>query len=405
MGMNGTPRGNRVHIGIYGRTNSGKSSLVNAIAGQQVSIVSDVAGTTADPVNKSMEIHGIGAVTFIDTAGFGDTGELGAKRLEKTRRAMERTDVAIVIFGGGDISEEAGWARQFVSRRVPVVAVMGKADLLPDRDSLAAEIERQSGLKPVAVSAATGEGIGELINVVAQVAQAGGEESIVGSLAGAGDVVVLVMPQDIQAPRGRLILPQVQTIRDLLDKGCVAVSCTADRAADTLKSLASPPKLIITDSQVFGMVSALTPPESRLTSFSVLFANYKGDIEKFVEGAAAIDRLTEDSRVLIAEACTHAPLEEDIGREKIPRMLRARVGQGLRVDVAGGADFPDDLSGYSLIIHCGACMFNRRHVLSRIARAARQGVPITNYGVALAHLAAILDKVSWPQRQEVGNHD
>lgn len=395
--MQNTPRANRVHIGIFGPANSGKSSLINAITGQNVSIVSDIAGTTTDPVNKSMEVQGIGAVTFIDTAGFDDKGKLGAQRVEQTVRAADRTDVALVLCEDGSLEEEARWINMFRAKRVPVLAVINKSDLLSDPAALAARVEGKTGLRPIVVSAVTGKGIPELVKAIAEVAQAENPESIVGNLASEGDVVMLVMPQDAQAPRGRLILPQVQTIRDLLDKKCVVVGCTPDQMGSALKSLAAAPKLIITDSQVFAAVSRLTPPESMLTSFSVLFARYKGDIKAFVEGASAIDKLTENSRVLIAEACTHAPLEEDIGREKIPRMLRAKVGQGLKVDVVGGADFPDDLTGYDLIIHCGACMFNRRHVLSRVGRAVDQGVPITNYGIAIAYLTSILDKVVYPE--------
>ncbi len=394
--MQNTPRANRVHIGIFGPANSGKSSLVNAITGQRVSIVSDVAGTTTDPVNKSMEVQGIGAVTFIDTAGFDDTGNIGAQRVEQTVRAADRTDVALVLCEEGSLAEESHWIDMFRSKRVPVIAVINKSDMLADPAALAARVENKTGLRPIVVSAVTGDGIPGLVKAIAEVAQAENPDSIVGTLASQGDVVMLVMPQDSQAPRGRLILPQVQTIRDLLDKKCVVVGCTPDQMETALKSLAAPPKLIITDSQVFGPVSKLTPTESMLTSFSVLFARYKGDIKAFVEGASAIDALTENSRVLIAEACTHAPLDEDIGREKIPRMLRAKAGQGLEVDVVGGSDFPDDLTGYDLIIHCGACMFNRRHVLSRVARAAGQGVPITNYGIAIAYLTSILDKVVYP---------
>lgn len=394
--MQNTPRANRVHIGIFGPANSGKSSLINAITGQDVSIVSDIAGTTTDPVNKSMEVHGIGPVTFIDTAGFDDTGRLGAERVAQTVRAADRTDVALVLCEEGDLGEESRWIEMFRSKRVPVIAVINKSDLRADVAGFAARIEKKTGLRPAIVSAVTGEGIPALVKAIAEVAQAGDPESIVGNLASGGDVVMLVMPQDAQAPRGRLILPQVQTIRDLLDKECIVVACTTDKIEATLKSLTASPKLIITDSQVFGTVSRLAPAESLLTSFSVLFARYKGDMEEFVRGASAIDRLTENSKVLIAEACTHAPLEEDIGREKIPRMLRAKVGQGLKVDVVGGADFPQDLTPYDLIIHCGACMFNRRHVLSRVGRASGQNVPITNYGIAIAYLTSILDKVVWP---------
>lgn len=399
--MNKTPRAERVHIAIYGRTNSGKSSLINAVTRQNTAIVSDIAGTTTDPVSKNMEVPGLGAVTFIDTAGFDDEGVLGGERRERTLQAADRTDVAVIVFSpdsDGDLSIEAGWVDMFRGRRVPVIAVINKADVAAETDRLATNIESTTGLRPIAVSARTGEGIGALIEAVSQVArESDAPVSIMGDMVSAGDVVLLVMPQDSQAPTGRLILPQVQVIRELLDRKCVAVGCVPENMESALEGLAAAPKLIITDSQVFAAVSAAAPAESALTSFSVLMAHYKGDIGRFIEGAAAIDRLTENSRVLIAEACTHAPATEDIGRVKIPAMLRRRVGEGLKVDVVGGADFPTDLAGYDLIIHCGACMFNRRHVLSRIGKAVAQGVPITNYGIAIAHLAHILDKVSYPK--------
>lgn len=395
--MENTPRANRIHIGIYGRCNSGKSSLINAITGQQTALVSEIAGTTTDPVNKSMEVPGLGAVTFIDTAGFDDAGALGAARLEQTRKAADRTDIAVVVLCGGDISEEKRWIELFSEKGIPVVVVLNKSDLLSDSAAIAAEIERETGVKPILTSAKRGEGIKQLIE---RIAQAGGnaadQVSITGDLVSEGDVVMLVMPQDAQAPRGRLILPQVQTTRELLDKGCVIVSCVPKQMPDSLAALSAPPKLIITDSQVFGMVSGMTPPESMLTSFSVLFAHYKGDVRSFAAGAAAIDHLTEKSHVLIAEACTHAPAGEDIGRVKIPNMLRKKVGAGLQIDMVSGSDFPDDLSPYDLIIHCGACMFNRTHVLSRLNRSAEQHIPMTNYGIAIAHLTGILNRVVYP---------
>lgn len=394
MSLTNTPSGNRLHIGLFGRRNSGKSSLINALTRQEIALVSEVAGTTTDPVYKTMEIHGIGPCMFIDTAGFDDVGELGEMRVQKTRDAMQKTDVALLLFGEDDHTAEREWLAQLKEQHTPVIPVIGRADERDDLAALAAQVEEETGLAPVVVSARTREGVDALIGRIIREMPEGFEAaSIAGHLVDEGDTVLLVMPQDIQAPKGRLILPQVQTIRDLLDHHCVVVSVTTDQLPQALDTLKLPPKLIITDSQAFAAVYPLKPKESLLTSFSVLFAAHKGDVDVFVQGAAAIDRLTEQSHVLIAEACTHAPLTEDIGREKIPAMLRKRVGQGLSVSVVSGVDFPEDLSGVDLIIHCGACMFNRKHVLSRVERAKAQGVPMTNYGVALAHLTGILDKI------------
>lgn len=395
MELSNTPAANRLHIGIYGRRNSGKSSLINAVTGHDIALVSEVAGTTTDPVYKAMEIHPIGPCMLIDTAGFDDEGELGAMRVEKTRKAMEKTDVALLLFSTGDFSKEAQWLEELKKRRIPVIPVVSKADVRKDAEELAAKVKEEWGLTPILFSAKEKTGVKELLAALVRVIPEDFEaESITGHLVKEDDVVLLVMPQDIQAPKGRLILPQVQTIRDLLDRKCIVMSVTTDKLALALKSLAKPPKLIITDSQAFADVYPLKPEGTWLTSFSVLFAQYKGDIGAFKEGAAAIDGLTERSRVLIAEACTHAPLTEDIGRVKIPRLLQKRVGPGLSIDLVSGTDFPDDLTPYSLIIHCGACMFNRKYVLSRIRRAQEQGVPITNYGVALAKLTGILDKLT-----------
>ncbi len=395
MELSNTPAANRLHIGIYGRRNSGKSSLINAVTGHDIALVSEVAGTTTDPVYKAMEIHPIGPCMLIDTAGFDDEGKLGAMRVEKTRKAMEKTDVALLLFSTGDFSKEAQWLEELKKRRIPVIPVVSKADVRKDAEELAAKVKEEWGLTPILFSAKEKTGVKELLAALVRVIPEDFEaESITGHLVKEDDVVLLVMPQDIQAPKGRLILPQVQTIRDLLDRKCIVMSVTTDKLALALKSLAKPPKLIITDSQAFADVYPLKPEGTWLTSFSVLFAQYKGDIGAFKEGAAAIDGLTERSRVLIAEACTHAPLTEDIGRVKIPRLLQKRVGPGLSIDLVSGTDFPDDLTPYSLIIHCGACMFNRKYVLSRIRRAQEQGVPITNYGVALAKLTGILDKLT-----------
>ena len=394
MSLTATPAANRLHIAVFGRRNAGKSSLLNALTGQDAALVSAFAGTTTDPVWKAMELHPIGPVMFIDTAGFDDDGELGALRVRRTQSIIPKTDLALLLFTPDGFSDECLWAKRLTEAGVPVVAVVNKADL-GGAETLVRDITDALGLSPVAVSAREKTGLEALRAAIVRAMPEGFEaESITGGLCNAGDVVLLVMPQDTQAPKGRLILPQVQVTRELLDKKCVVVSTPADALPGALAALAAPPALIITDSQCFAPVFQACPPGTALTSFSVLFAAYKGDIAAFADGARAIDGLTEHARVLIAEACTHAPLSEDIGREKIPRLLRARFGEGLTVDVVAGTDFPADLSPYSLVIHCGACMFNRKYVLSRIAQAKAQGVPITNYGVALAHLNGILDRVA-----------
>ena len=394
MSLTSTPRSNRLHIGIYGKRNSGKSSLINALTGQKIALVSDVAGTTADPVYKYMEIHGIGPCMFIDTAGFDDIGELGEMRVGQTRKAMDKTDIALIVWGDTHTEEEYNWIDAFKKRNIPVIPIINKSDILTDIELLASEIKARLGVPPLIVSAKTKEGMDRIREALIRSLPKDHEaESITGNLCADGDLVMLVMPQDTQAPKGRLILPQVQTIRELLDKKCIVHSATADRFDEALACLASPPRLIITDSQVFKTIYDKKPPESKLTSFSVLFAAYKGDLDYFVAGARALDCLTESSRILIAEACTHAPLEEDIGREKIPSMLRKRVGKGLGVDIVAGNDFPQDLTPYNLVIHCVGCMFNRKHVLSRVEQARSQGVPMCNYGVTIAHLSGILDKI------------
>ena len=395
--INDTPRSGRLHIGIYGRRNAGKSSLVNAITGHETAIVSETAGTTTDPVYKSMEIHGLGPCVFIDTAGFDDEGPMGELRVEKTRLALEKTDIALLVLTEqGDWTQEKEWVASFKKRKTPFILVLNKKDTLDAvaLEKLSADIEREFGRKPVAVSAENGENMDRLREAMLRTVPADwGKMELTGRLCGEGDVVMLVMPQDIQAPQGRLILPQVQVTRELLDKKCIVASCTADKIQQTLAALAEPPHLIITDSQVFAEVWKHKPEGTLLTSFSILMAGYKGDIEEFIRGAEAIDRLHAHSRVLIAEACTHAPLAEDIGREKIPRHLRARFGESLEVTRVSGTDFPDDLTPYDLVIHCGACMFNRTYMMSRLRKAREQGVPMCNYGVALAKLTGILDKV------------
>ena len=405
MNLVHTPNANRLHIALFGKRNSGKSSLINALTGQNTALVSDTPGTTTDPVQKAMEIHGIGPCLFIDTPGFDDEGELGNRRIERTWKAVEKTDIALLLCAGGGSAEETGepdfteelhWLEQLKAKNIPTILLINKADIRKNTASLAIRIKESFGSQPIPVSAKEKTGV-ELIRqaILEKLPEDFDHQSITGSLVTEGDLVLLVMPQDIQAPKGRLILPQVQTIRELLDKKCLIMSCTTDKLRETLQALSRPPKLIITDSQVFKTVYEQKPEESRLTSFSVLFAGYKGDIRYYVRSASAIGSLTESSRVLIAEACTHAPLSEDIGRVKLPHLLRKRIGEKLSIDIVAGTDFPQDLTPYSLVIHCGACMFNRKYVLSRIERARLQNVPMTNYGVAIAFLNGILSQIEY----------
>lgn len=476
MSLNDTPRAGRLHIGIYGRRNAGKSSLINALTGQDIALVSDAPGTTTDPIYKSMELHPVGPVVFIDTAGFDDEGTLGRLRVERTAGVVDKTDVGIIVIDNEDLekaapadavlAEEKLWAEKLAEKNVPLIFVLNKCDEMqapgesgaltescgsqpagshgshsaeaagtsanvdavvttasgqptalaadtaasvsadPQGDgraataTAAAAIAELAGKWPVIkVSALHKTGIEELRQAIEQsVPEDFLREKILGDMVEEGGLVLLVMPQDIQAPKGRLILPQVQTLRELLDRKCTAVATTADGFERALSALNRVPDLIITDSQCFGQVYEKKPAESALTSFSVLFAAYKGDIDKFVSGASLLNDMTENSRVLIAEACTHVPLSEDIGREKIPNLLRKKFGKGIEVVNVCGNDFPsvEELKGFDLVIHCGACMFNRKHVMSRIAAAEAAGVPITNYGVVLAKLTGILDKIELP---------
>lgn len=412
MSLTDTPNANRLHIALFGRRNSGKSSLINALTGQDTAIVSNTPGTTTDLVSKAMEVHGIGACLFMDTPGFDDEGELGEMRIARTLKAIEKTDIALLLCEDDSFfcenkkteqpesemfeQPEHEMLKQLKEKNIPVILILNKIDIRKNIDALAARIELQYNQRPLLVSAKERTGIEEIRQAILEKLPSDfGQQSITGALVAENDLVLLVMPQDIQAPKGRLILPQVQTIRELLDKKCLVMTCTTDKLSETLQALARPPKLIITDSQVFRTVYEQKPDESKLTSFSVLFAGYKGDIHYYVESAAAIESLTESSRVLIAEACTHAPLSEDIGRVKLPHLLRKRIGEKLQIDIVSGTDFPQDLTPYSLVIHCGACMFNRKYVLSRIDRAREQHIPMTNYGVAIAYLNGILNQIEY----------
>lgn len=384
----------RTHITILGRCNAGKSTLANRITGQDIAIVSETRGTTTDPVQKVMEINGLGAATIIDTPGLDDDTILGGKRIARINNILDKTDIAIVLFSDTQYDVEERIIQECLTREIPVVVALTHIDSLKNPMELQASISKRLERKVIPVNAITGEGIDELLKSIIALRPME-ERFITEGMCHAGDCVLLVMPQDKSAPKGRLIQPQVQTIRELLDRGCIPICCTPDRMMESLAALASPPTLIITDSQVFKEVYSMKPASSVLTSFSILFARYKGDIHLFVEGAKVLEKLTSASRILIAEACTHTPQNEDIGRVKLPRLLRKRFGEELQIDIVGGSDYPEDLTSYDLIIHCGACMFNRKHVLSRIERARKQGIAITNYGVILAALTGILDQVKY----------
>lgn len=397
MSLMETPRASRLHIGIFGKCNSGKSTLINALTGHNTSLVSEVAGTTTDPVYKSIEIQGIGPCVLIDTAGLDDDGQLGHLRIEKTKIAMDKTDIALIVCSDVKIEQELEWYKEFKAKKTPVIMVINKIDQITNTDVIRNRIYEVSREEPLRISAIARLGIEKIREeIIRKLPEDYDARDITGDLVQEGDTVLLVMPQDIQAPKGRLILPQVQTIRELLDKKCIIISVTADKIGEGLEKLTTAPKLIITDSQVFAQVYEKKPEQSLLTSFSVLFAAHKGDIELFLQGAKTINRLNENSKVLIAEACTHVPQQEDIGRVKLPNLLRKKVGEGLTVVNVSGNDFPEDLTGYDLVIQCGACMFNRKYVLNRVEKVKKQQVPMTNYGVAIACLTGILDKISIP---------
>ena len=394
MSLQETPVANRLHIGFFGRCNSGKSTLINAFTAQEVTIVSPVAGTTTDVVQKNIELHGLGPCTLLDTAGFDDaSGELGALRIDKTKHCAEKVDLAVIIFDKEDITEEEQWVSRFKEMQTPVIGVVSKCDCRTPEKTWLQKVRGLIGDEVLCVNIHEKSDMEALRFKLIAANPAAEEPDITNGLVRAGDVVMLVMPQDIQAPKGRLILPQVQTTRELLDKQCVILSVTPDQFETALANLVQPPKLIITDSQVFSFVAQNKPEESALTSFSALFAGQKGDIATYVEGAKAIDGLPKDAHIMIAELCSHAPLEEDIGRVKIPKLMKKRLGDGLTFDVVAGPEFPDDLSDYDMIIQCGACVVNRKLVQNRIVKAKKQQVPISNYGITMAYLNGILDKI------------
>ena len=396
--MKATPKGMRLQIGLFGRRNVGKSSLLNALTRQQVSIVSDVPGTTTDPVEKPMELLPLGPVLFIDTAGIDDVGALGQIRAEKTRLVFERTDLGIVVAAGDCWGEfEDSILAELSKRQVPVMVVFNKTDLTPPTAEVVRKLE--SGRIPWVQTAAT-RGLGMLDLREALIRSAPEDfintPSILGDLVPTGELVVLVVPIDLEAPRGRLILPQVQSIRDILDNDSYCMVVKERELRDALGRLKRPPALAVTDSQAFQSVTRIIPPQVPLTSFSILFARLKGDLDEFVRGARAVDRLRSGDRVLVLESCTHHPIGEDIGRVKIPRWLRQFTGADLEYVHMQGHDFPRDLTPYRLVVHCGSCMLNRREVISRIVRCREAAVPITNYGVVIAYSLGILDRALSP---------
>lgn len=387
MGLNDTPSANRLHIGFFGSRNAGKSSLVNAVTGQELAVVSDVAGTTTDPVYKAMELLPLGPVMMIDTAGFDDEGELGALRIRKTKQVLNKTDVAVLVVdsekGIGGCDKEL--IEIFTKKEIPYIIVFNKIDLkqpaVAQKDNI------------IFVSAKNGVGVHELKEMIGALAKT--EDTgrrLVGDLLKPSDIAVLVIPIDSSAPKGRLILPQQQAIRDILEAGAIALSVREKELPEALNSLSRKPAMVITDSQAFKRVHADTPTEIPLTSFSILMARYKGFLTTAVKGAAAIDRLKDGDTVLISEGCTHHRQCEDIGTVKLPKWLREYTGKDFNIKTSSGTEFPEELSGYSLIIHCGGCMLNGREMKYRMKCAEDAGIPFTNYGTAIAHINGILKR-------------
>lgn len=388
MSLNNTPSSERVHIGIFGKRNAGKSSVINAITGQNLAIVSEVKGTTTDPVLKAMELLPLGPVVMIDTPGLDDEGELGALRIQKAYQTLNKTDIAILVMDGnvGMTKEDEDILNRIKAKNIPYILVKNKADLVPER-------ETEPSKNVLWVSAKTGENIRELKErIAAQAPKEEPDKKIVGDLLEPFDLVLLVVPIDSSAPRGRLILPQQQTIRDILDAEGAAIVVKDTELSGMLKKLPVKPKLVITDSQAFGKVSKDTPRDIPLTSFSILFARYKGNLWTVVKGAEAIDSLKDGDTILVSEGCTHHRQCEDIGTVKIPRWLKEYTKKDLQIVFTSGTEFPDDLSKYQMIIHCGGCMLNEREMKYRLKCAEDQGIPITNYGIAIAHMKGILKR-------------
>ena len=385
MSLNNTPSSERTHIGFFGLRNAGKSSLVNAVTGQELSVVSDVLGTTTDPVKKAMELLPLGPVVVIDTPGFDDTGYLGEKRVLTTRKVLASVDIAVLVVDAskGISADDETLLSLFKERKIPYVIAYNKSDLT--KVTLTAKNE-------IAVSAVKGENINELKELIGALLNTKEEKFILADLVSAGDTVILVTPIDSSAPKGRLILPQVQTLRELLDLHCNAIACQPEELKATIDNLKTKPKLVITDSQVFGKVSKDVPTDINLTSFSILFARYKGDLETLVKGAAALKNLKDGDKILISEGCTHHRQCGDIGTVKLPKWITEFTQKNITFDFTSGGDFPEDLSDYAMVVHCGGCMLNQREMAYRINSATAEATPIVNYGVLIAHVHGILSR-------------
>lgn len=398
--MQNIPKASRLHIGVFGRRNAGKSSLINALTNQNLALVSEIAGTTTDPVYKAMELLPIGPVVMIDTAGIDDVGTLGELRVKKTIEVIRKTDLAILVLepdaGLGSYEEEL--LVKFKDRKIPVVMAMNKSDLIHNNsDEIINKIHNETGIRPIMVSAEQKEGIEPLRDEIAKNAPTDYEkDTIIGDLINPGDVVVLVVPIDSAAPKGRLILPQVQTLRDVLDHDGIAIVTKETELEATLAKLHEKPKIVVTDSQAFMKVAPLVPEDILLTGFSVLFARYKGDLDLYLDGIKKLEELKPGDKVLIAEACTHRRAIDDIGTIKLPKWLRKKVGDDLQFDHVAGREYPTNLSDYDLILHCAGCMLNRKEMLARLHEAKASGIPVINYGMAIAYLHGICDRALKP---------
>ena len=396
MSMNQTPMSERVHIGFFGKRNAGKSSVMNAVTGQDLAVVSEVKGTTTDPVYKSMELLPLGPVVMMDTPGIDDEGELGELRVKKSYQVLNKTDAAVLVVDGlaGAAEEDAALLERIRRKRIPYTVVLNKQDLASEKiKEQTMYILGISGKEMLCVSAADGTGINELKERIAQIAKPEElERRIIGDMISPSDFIVLVVPIDSAAPKGRLILPQQQTIRDILEADAVSVVIKEDRVRETIESLGKKPRLVITDSQAFETVAADTPEDILLTSFSILFARYKGNLEMAVKGVTTLDKLKNGDKILISEGCTHHRQCDDIGTVKIPRWIREYTGKEIQFETTSGTQFPDELGEYKLIVHCGGCMLNEREMKYRLSCAEDQGVPITNYGILIAYIKGILKR-------------